>query len=187
MLPSPQLKIGSFPNRRRSRRSWCTFVLVSTEQKSRAYVAAQSVVFVLFALAVLVQPRAVAPPPEGTARLAGTALALAGLLLMVVAIVNLRRVIQIAPSPREGGHLVTSGVYRYFRHPIYTGIVLIAIGLFLRQPSVPVAVAAVVVIAFLAAKVRFEESLLLVRYPDYAAYRARSWGLVPWRRLRGPA
>ena len=100
---------------------------------------------------------------------------------------NLRRVIQIAPSPREGGHLVTSGVYRYFRHPIYTGIVLIMIGLLLRQPRVPVAVAAVVVIAFLAAKVRFEESLLLARYSDYADYRARSWGLVPWPRLRRSA
>lgn len=158
---------------------------MSTEEKSRAYAAAQSLVFVLFALAVLVNRGPWLIRTDGTARIAGTALGLAGLLLMVVAIVNLRRVIQIAPSPREGGHLVTSGVYGYFRHPIYTGIVLIVIGLFLRQPSVPVAVAAVVVIAFLAAKVRFEESLLLARYSDYAAYRTRSWGLVPWPRLRG--
>jgi protein-S-isoprenylcysteine O-methyltransferase Ste14 len=159
---------------------------MSTERKSRAYAAAQSVVFVLFALAVFSNRGPWLIRADGPARIVGTALALAGLLLMIVAIVNLRRVIQIAPSPREGGHLVTSGVYRYFRHPIYTGIVLVAIGLFLRQPTVPVAAAAVVVIAFLAAKVRFEESLLLARYPDYAAYRARSWGLVPWPRLRGP-
>jgi protein-S-isoprenylcysteine O-methyltransferase Ste14 len=159
---------------------------VSTERKNRAYAAAQSVVFLLFALAVVADRGPWLVRAGGTARIAGTALGLVGLLLMLVAIVNLRRVIQISPSPREGGHLVTSGVYRYFRHPIYTGIVLIVLGLLLRQPKVPVAVAAVVVIAFLAAKVRFEESLLLARYSGYAAYRARSWGLVPWPRLRRP-
>jgi len=160
---------------------------VSTERKDRAYAAAQSVVFLLFTLAVVADRGPWLIRKQGAARIAGTTLGLAGLLLMLVAIVNLRRVIQIAPSPREGGHLVTSGVYRYFRHPIYTGIVLIMIGLLLRQPRVPVAVAAVVVIAFLAAKVRFEESLLLARYSDYADYRARSWGLVPWPRLRRSA
>ena len=160
---------------------------MSTEGKSRAYGAAQSVVFVLFALVVHDNRGPWLMRPNGTARRAGTALSLAGLLLMILAIVNLRRVIQIAPSPREGAHLVTSGVYRHFRHPIYTGIVLVAIGLFLRQPGLQLAVATVVVTLFLAAKVRFEESLLLARYPDYAAYRARSWGLVPWRRRRGRA
>jgi len=36
------------------------------------------------------------------------------------------------------------------------------------------------VIVFLAVKVRLEEELLLARYPEYATYRARTWGLIPW-------
>jgi protein-S-isoprenylcysteine O-methyltransferase Ste14 len=39
-------------------------------------------------------------------------------------------------------------------------------------------------VIFLAVKVRFEEQLLVARYPDYIAYRQRSWGLVPWRGTR---
>jgi protein-S-isoprenylcysteine O-methyltransferase Ste14 len=78
--------------------------------------------------------------------------------------------------------LVSGGVYRRFRHPIYTAIVIVGIGLFLRKPTVAVAVAAAVVIAFLLVKVRFEEALLQARYPEYAEYRDRTWGLIPWFR-----
>jgi len=35
------------------------------------------------------------------------------------------------------------------------------------------------VIIFLFFKARFEEELLLAAYPGYAAYRAKTWGLLP--------
>ena len=31
----------------------------------------------------------------------------------------------------------------------------------------------------LLAKARFEERLLLARYPEYAEYRRRTWGVIP--------
>jgi protein-S-isoprenylcysteine O-methyltransferase Ste14 len=91
----------------------------------------------------------------------------------------LRGVIQIDPFPKRGGHLVTTGIYHWLRHPIYTAIVLIVIGLVLREPRVSLAVAAAVVIAFLFVKTRFEEGLLAAHYPQYCAYRKRTWGLIP--------
>jgi protein-S-isoprenylcysteine O-methyltransferase Ste14 len=51
--------------------------------------------------------------------------------------------------------------------------------LFLRKPTVSLGVAAAIVIVFLLIKVRFEERLLLERYPDYADYQRRTWGLLP--------
>jgi len=75
--------------------------------------------------------------------------------------------------------LVTSGIYRWFRHPIYTAIVAIVVGLFLRQSTIAVALSMFIVIVYLSIKVRFEEKLLLARYPSYAKYRTHSWGLVP--------
>ncbi len=44
-------------------------------------------------------------------------------------------VIQIAPEPRADGQLVTRGVYSRLRHPIYTAIVILVIGLFLGKRS----------------------------------------------------
>jgi protein-S-isoprenylcysteine O-methyltransferase Ste14 len=87
-------------------------------------------------------------------------------------------VMQVSPEPKADGHLVTRGVYRWLRHPMYTGITLLVIGLALRTPTLWVAVAGVALIALLLVKARFEERLLAARYPDYPAYRSRTWGVL---------
>jgi len=110
---------------------------------------------------------------------AGNALCGVGILLVILAFASLRGAIQIAPEPKRGAQLVASGVYKYMRHPIYTGIIFCVIGLFLRQPSIWVAVATALVVIFLFFKARFEEKLLLAAYPGYADYRRRTWGLFP--------
>ena len=107
-------------------------------------------------------------------QIAGFAVCILGLLIIIAAFVSLRDVIQIAPEPRADGHLVTGGIYRWLRHPIYDGILLVIVGLFLREPRVFVAIAGAVVITFLFVKSRFEEKLLAARYPDYADYRKRT-------------
>lgn len=101
---------------------------------------------------------------------------------MVSALISIRGSIQIAPAPRDDAELVTRGVYAWFRHPIYTAIVILVLGLFLRKPTLPVAIAALIVIAYLVIKIRIEERLLLSRYPEYGEYRTRTFGLLPWFR-----
>lgn len=110
-----------------------------------------------------------------------------GLLLILMAIITLRRVVQIEPAPRADGELVTRGVYRWLRHPIYTAIILIVIGLFLKKPTILNGVAMAAVVVFLALKVSFEERLLSARYPQYVDYKRRTWGLIPWPRRSLPA
>lgn len=151
----------------------------SSKSASAAYALVQSALFILFAVAVIFGPGPVLFGP-GVAFLVGNSLCAAGLVLMLLGVVALREVIQVAPEPREGGRLVTSGLYRRFRHPIYTGIVTVAVGMFLRRPTALVAVAAAVTIGFLVIKTRFEESLLQQRYPEYAEYRKRAVGVIPW-------
>jgi protein-S-isoprenylcysteine O-methyltransferase Ste14 len=151
--------------------------LVPDSQRSRIYAFAQNLVLVLFAATVLF-----AGPPlfvSTAAHAIGLALCGLGLLLIASAFISLRKVIQIAPEPRSGGHLVTGGIYGWMRHPIYTAIVLMVIGLFLRRPTLAVAIAAAVVVGFLFVKTRFEERLLTIRYPEYVEYRKRTWGLIP--------
>ena len=58
-------------------------------------------------------------------------------------------------------------------------MVFLMVGLFLKKPTGPVAVAAAMAIAFLFMKTSFEESLLLERYPEYAQYKTRTWGVIP--------
>ena len=147
-------------------------------QTSKGYAWAQTILLVLFAAAVLLSPISYLFEWPN-ARLAGNILGMAGVLLIAFAFLSLRGAIQIAPEPKGGAQLVETGVYKYLRHPIYTGIIFCVIGLFLRQPSIAVAFATAIVIIFLFFKARFEEKLLLAVYPDYAAYRSRTWGLFP--------
>jgi protein-S-isoprenylcysteine O-methyltransferase Ste14 len=141
-------------------------------------VGAQTVLLILFAAIVLLAPKDYLFA-SSAARFAGNILGGAGVLLIILAFVSLRGAIQIAPEPKHSAQLVESGVYKYLRHPIYTGMIFCVAGLFLRQPSIWVAIAAVLVVVFLFFKARFEEKLLLVAYPDYADYRRRTWGLFP--------
>ncbi len=150
---------------------------MNAHQKSNAFAASQFVLFGAFAIVYFAAPGVLL---FSSPKIAGDIVVIAGLVLMAAAFVSLREVIQVQPEPKAGGHLVTSGVYRRLRHPIYTGIVLILIGLFVREPGAFVAVAAVVIVVFLVVKSRFEERLLRERYPDYAEYMKRSWGVLPW-------
>lgn len=149
--------------------------------RSRLYGIAQTVL--LFAYAAVGLFRS-GPPlfTEPGLAPAATVLWIAGLLMIGAAFFSLRRVIQIEPEPKSGGHLITSGIYRCFRHPIYTGISLVVVGLFLRKPTLALAIGGAVVIAFLLLKTRFEEQLLTQRYPEYSEYRRRTWGVFPGQR-----
>jgi len=71
------------------------------------------------------------------------------------------------------------GAYRLVRHPIYGGLILVALGWSLN--SSPLALVLTVTLALvLEAKSRLEESMLALRFPEYGAYRHRvRWRFVP--------
>ena len=71
------------------------------------------------------------------------------------------------------------GVYRRVRHPIYGGLILIAVGWSLI--SSPLALVFTFVLGLLLeVKSRLEESMLVQRFPEYDAYRDRvRWRFVP--------
>lgn len=131
---------------------------------------------VVFALVFFFAP---GPAMFASMSMAGTIICVAGVMLMVAGIVSLRQVLRVPPEPKAGGHLVTSGVYRRLRHPMYTGVVALVVGLVLLQPAVYVAIGLVVVVVFLVVKSRFEEQLLRERYSDYAEYMTHTSGVLP--------
>ena len=106
-------------------------------------------------------------------------LAYIGLAVLVIGLVNLGRSLTPLPSPVPHGELRTGGLYRLVRHPIYTGIMALAVGVTIRSGSPAVAAATVALIALFTAKARWEEARLRVRYPGYAAYAARVPRFVP--------
>ncbi len=104
----------------------------------------------------------------------------AALLLMLWARVTFgRRSYHFAANPTEGG-LVTTGPYRYIRHPIYTGACLLTVAGVAAHWSWPSAALCGLVLAGAVARLRCEEVLVAARYPEYVAYSAKTWRMIPY-------
>lgn len=108
------------------------------------------------------------------------AIQLAGLALMVWARITFgRRSFHAAADPTGGG-LVTTGPYRYIRHPIYTAACLIVwpAPLAYRSP-LAIALAALLTVGAVI-RMLFEERMVTERYPEYRDYAARTRRMVPF-------
>jgi protein-S-isoprenylcysteine O-methyltransferase Ste14 len=88
--------------------------------------------------------------------------------------------ISALPHPRREMSLVTTGAYSYIRHPIYTGLILSALGWAVVQDSGPALVATFGLAVVLDLKRRREEAWLDQRFGEYAAYRERTKALFPF-------
>lgn len=107
-------------------------------------------------------------------------LELVGVVALVMGIVNLGRSLTPLPTPIDHAVLRVNGLYRWVRHPIYSGIIALALGVTMRSASWAVAGATLGLIGWFMAKARFEEHHLRRRYPDYAAYAAKTPRFVPF-------
>lgn len=80
---------------------------------------------------------------------------------------------------RPGHQLVSHGLYRYIRHPIYTADLMLFVGLQLALNCWLVAAAVVLVPAMIVRTGR-EEAQLSAAVPGYAEYRLRTKRFIPF-------
>lgn len=107
------------------------------------------------------------------------------LLALVVAGLTLGRGLTAHPSPVPGGELVTGGLYRWLRHPIYTFLLIAAGAIAVADASLAHLAAFAGLVVLLNYKARFEEGLLRDAYPGYAEYAAKTGRFLPRLRRRG--
>jgi protein-S-isoprenylcysteine O-methyltransferase Ste14 len=101
-------------------------------------------------------------------------------LLMIAARITFgRRSFHAAANPTAGG-LVTSGPYRFWRHPIYAAVLYFVWSAALDHHSASAITAALLVTAGAAVRMYAEETLLVETYPGYATYRARTARVIPF-------
>jgi protein-S-isoprenylcysteine O-methyltransferase Ste14 len=105
--------------------------------------------------------------------------ALAALLMLWARVTFGLRSFHYAANPTEGG-LVTTGPYRYMRHPIYAAVLLFVwTGVAVNASPLSVALG-LVATAMLALRIIFEERLVRQRYPEYDDYARRTKRVVPF-------
>ncbi len=77
--------------------------------------------------------------------------------------------------------LVTTGVYAYIRHPLYSSLLLLAWGIFFKAPSLPGGCLAVAATAFLIATAAADERECLEFFGnEYRAYMQGTRRFIPY-------
>ncbi len=90
-----------------------------------------------------------------------------------------RRSFHLAANPTEGG-LVTNGPYRYVRNPIYTAMCLFTLAGAAAHWGWSTAFLAGLVLGGALVRIHCEESLLVIRYPQYPHYAAKTPRMIPF-------
>jgi protein-S-isoprenylcysteine O-methyltransferase Ste14 len=123
----------------------------------------------------------VIPFSSPAAGILGTILTIIGLVVAVVARHTLGDNWSPVPDLKKGHTLVTSGIYSYIRHPIYTAMICMTLGALLVYPTTQIAIVLIIVTIVLLKRISKEEALMLTTFPrDYPAYKSRTKSLIPF-------
>lgn len=100
-------------------------------------------------------------------------------LFGILAVLQLNTNLSPFPSPKKGAYLVTSGVFKFSRHPIYTAIIFGGLSYGVIQSSwFKVAIAYLLWLLFYF-KSSYEEKLLSQKFPEYADYKTKVGRFFP--------
>ena len=77
--------------------------------------------------------------------------------------------------------LITTGIYGYMRHPIYTGVLLMGLGTVMVIGTMSMFLFFLAMVSFFWFKAKQEEDLLTKHFPkEYPAYKNRTKALIPF-------
>ncbi|WP_416143683.1 methyltransferase family protein [Planococcus koreensis] len=106
----------------------------------------------------------------------------AGVFLRMWGIVHLKNQFTRYVTVREGDQIVSSGPYRRLRHPLYTGLFFITLGMALYFTSIIAAVLGGAAVAWaLVKRMDYEEALLVEKFgEDYTQWMKQRARLIPY-------
>ena len=103
-----------------------------------------------------------------------------GTAIAMMAAFNLGKNLTPLPRPKENAVLIQRGLYRFVRHPIYFGVIVLSVGWGLIQKSTLVWLYVIAITIFFDIKSRREEQWLAERFSAYVDYQGRVRKLIPW-------
>ncbi len=119
--------------------------------------------------------------PESLSSSLALALLLGGILLALWAAIYLRvKNFSVMPEPVSHGTLICTGPYALIRHPMYSAVLMCAIGALLAHGQWHRVVYVVILAAVLYMKIQREEAMLGQVYADYASYQKRTSAIIPY-------
>ena len=103
--------------------------------------------------------------------LVGFLIIIIALIIMLVSIKDLGRNLSPLPRPRTNSNLVTKGIYRFTRHPMYYSLIFISFGVFIIKLSIYYLFLSTSLILIIKFKIDLEEKYLKNKFKNYLLYK----------------
>lgn len=147
--------------------------------RGEGWLLLQLLLLLAIAASAMAFPEQVDGSMEQIARVVGLVGLAGGVIAFGLGIVTLGSSLSPLPKPLASAELIERGVYRFIRHPIYTGLIVAALGgsIYAVSPLALLFTAALAVVLDL--KARREEIWLRQQYAGYADYAARTKKFIP--------
>jgi len=111
----------------------------------------------------------------------GVLIFIAGLIITVNAQMTLKLNYSSTLRIREGHQLITHSIYKYVRHPVYSGVILRAFAISIYASSLPGFLFALTGIPLFNYRIGVEEKMLIEEFGDeYLEYTKATWKLLPY-------
>ena len=92
-------------------------------------------------------------------------------MFMLVAIKDLGRNLSPFPRPMTNSSLVTTGIYRFTRHPMYYSLIIISFGIFITKLSIYYLCLTISLALIIKFKIIVEEQYLVNKFKKYSLYK----------------
>ena len=104
---------------------------------------------------------------------------LVGIIIIGAAGIALRPSLRVSPIPKVDSPLIEIGIYKYVRHPMYLGTILIGFGVAGYADSWLSWLFEAILIVNLNIKARFEDALLREIHPESVRYQMQVSRILP--------
>ena len=92
-------------------------------------------------------------------------------VILLVAIKDLGRNLSPFPRPLNNSDLVTKGIYRFMRHPMYYSLIFISFGVFITKLSIYYLFLSISLSLIIKLKIALEEQYLKNKFKNYLLYK----------------
>ena len=101
----------------------------------------------------------------------GVLIIIIAFIILLVAIKDLGRNLSPLPRPINNSNLVTTGIYRFMRHPMYYSLIFISFGVFITKLSIYYLFLSISLGLIIKFKIALEEQYLNNKFKNYLLYK----------------
>jgi protein-S-isoprenylcysteine O-methyltransferase Ste14 len=109
----------------------------------------------------------------------GWIVASVGLLIVVIALLQLNSNLSPFPTPKDNAVLIQNGLYAWVRHPIYTGVLLLFLGYGIYLASLYKLLITFLLWLLFYFKTQYEEVQLQRKFFEYKNYKRKTGRFLP--------